>query len=79
MSEGREIVIEFVEHDSAAEAIQYLDVSKYDQAILMGGKYLTVTKADAEKLEFIGASFVYLFYHEASGRIMTVPVDGTEP
>ena len=73
--EGREIVIEFVEHASAAEALQHLDVSKHDRAILMGGKYLTVTAADAEKLEFIGASFAYLSYHEASGQIMTVPVN----
>ena len=77
--EGREIVIEFMEHGSAAEAIQYLEVSNHDRAIMMGGKHLTLTKADADKLKFVGASFAYLFYHEASGRIMTVPVDGREP
>jgi hypothetical protein len=78
-TEGREIVIEFVEHSSAAESLQYLEVSRHDRAILMGGKYLTLTNADAEKLEFVGASFAYLVYHEATGRIMTVPVDGKEP
>ena len=79
MSTGREIAIEFVEHASAVEAIQYLDVSNHNRAVLMGGKHLTLTKADAEKLEFVGASFAYLFYHEASGRIMTVPVNGRKP
>ena len=66
--EGREIVIEFVEHGSAAEALQYLDVSKHDRAILMGGKHLTLTAADAEKLEFVGASFAYLAYDGKTGR-----------
>jgi hypothetical protein len=78
-TEGREIVIEFVEHSSAAKSLQYLEISRHDRAILMGGKYLTLTKADAEKLEFVGASFAYLVYYEASERIMTVPVDGREP
>ncbi len=76
--EGHEIIIEFVEHGSAAEALQHLEVSNHDRAILMGGKHLTLTKADAEKLEFVGAVFAYLFYHEASGQIMTVPVEGRE-
>jgi hypothetical protein len=77
--EGREIVIEFMEHPSATEAIQYLEASGHDRAILMGGKHLTLTKADADKLEFVGASFAYLFYDEKTGRIMTVPVDGRKP
>lgn len=72
--EGREIVIEFIEHASAAEAIQYLEVSNHDRAILMGGKHMTLTKADADKLEFVGASFAYLAYDEKTGRIMTIPV-----
>ena len=76
--EGGEIVIEFAEHDSTAEAIQYLEVSKHDRAILMGGKHLTLTKADADKLEFVGASFAYLAYDEKTSRIMTIPV-GREP
>ena len=78
-TEGREIVIEFVEHSSAAEALQYLEVSGHYRAILMGGKYLTLTRADAEELEFVGASFAYLAYDAKTGRIMTVPVDGREP
>ncbi len=31
-TEGREIVIEFVEHSSAAESLQYLEVSRHDRA-----------------------------------------------
>ena len=69
--EGREIVIEFMEHGSAAEAIQYLEVSNHDRAILMGGKHMTLTQADADKLEFVGASFAYLAYDEKTGHIMT--------
>jgi len=72
--EGLEIVIEFMEHDSAAEALQYLEVSKHDRAILMGRKHLTLTQADAEKLEFVGAVFAYLAYDKKTRRIMTIPV-----
>jgi hypothetical protein len=71
-----EITIQAVEHDSAIEAIQYLDVSNHDRAVLLGDKYLTMTQAEAERLEASGAEFAYIHYHEPTGRIMTVPVDG---
>ena len=71
----REITIQMTEHDSAAEAIQHLDVSSDDRAVLLGGKYLTMPQAEADKLEALGAVFAYLVWHEATGRIMTIPVD----
>ena len=73
---GREIVITAVEHASAAEALQHLEVSGHDKAILVGGKYLTMTTAVAEQLEAFGAAFAYLAYREPTGQIVTIPVDG---
>ena len=45
-----EITIRATEHPSAHEALQHLEVSGDDHAILVGGKYLTVTKAEAERI-----------------------------
>jgi hypothetical protein len=71
-----DITIQAVEHESAIEAIQYLDVSNHDRAVLLNGKYLTMTQAEADRLEASGAEFAYVYFHEPTGRIMTVPVDG---
>jgi hypothetical protein len=45
------------------------------RAVLLGGKYLTMPQAEADKLESLGADFAYLVWHEATGQIMTIPVD----
>jgi hypothetical protein len=50
----REITIQATEHDSAHEAIQHLDVSGDDRAVLLGGKYLTMPQTEAEKLGEFG-------------------------
>jgi hypothetical protein len=71
----QEITVEATEHESAIEALQYLDASGDDRAIFIGGKYLTATKAEVERLETAGFEFAYLSYHEPTGRIMTVPVN----
>jgi len=42
-----EITIRATEHRSAHEALQHLDVSGDDHAILVGGKYLTLKQAEA--------------------------------
>lgn len=72
---AKEITIQATEHDSAHEAIQYLDVSADDCAVLLGGKYLTMPQADADKLESLGAKFACLVWHEPTGRIMTIPAN----
>ncbi len=59
-------------HPNAHEAIQHLSVSGDDYAISVGGMYLTVKKAEAERLEASGIPFAYLF--DRDGRIMTIPV-----
>jgi len=59
-------------HRNAHEAIQYLSVSGHDHAISVDGTYLTVAKAEADRLETSGIPFAYLF--DRVGRIMTVPV-----
>jgi hypothetical protein len=72
----RETTIVAVEHASASEAIQHLEVSNHDRAVLLDGKYLTMTQAEANRLEVSGMPFAYLVYHEPTGRIMTIPVEG---
>ena len=67
-----DITIHGTRHPNAHEAIQHLSVSPDDHAISVGGMYLTVAKAEAERLEKSGIPFAYLF--DRDGRIMTVPV-----
>ena len=67
-----EITIRATEHPTAHEAIQHLEVSGDDHAILVGGKYLTVTKAEAQRIAAAGIEFAYLVDHH--GEIMTIPV-----
>jgi hypothetical protein len=68
-----DITIRGTEHRSAHEAIQHLDVSGDDHAILIGTKYLTVTKAEAERIAAAGVEFAYLI--DQNGKIMTIPVN----
>jgi len=70
-----EIKIRAIQHASAHEAIQHLDVSSHDHAILVGGKYLTAREAEIGKIERAGIEFAYLVHHQATGRIMTIPVN----
>lgn len=67
-----DITIRGTRHQNAHEAIQHLSVSSDDHAISVGGMYLTVAQAEAERLEASGIPFAYLF--DRDGRIMTVPV-----
>jgi hypothetical protein len=77
----REITIRATEHRSAAEALQYLAASGDERGILIGAdggrrvKYLTLTQAEAERLEAAGIEFAYLSYHEPTGRIVTIPIN----
>ena len=67
-----DITIRGTYHKNAHEAIQHLSVSSDDHAISVGGMYLTVANAEAERLEASKIPFAYLF--DRDGRIMTVPV-----
>ena len=67
-----DITVRGTHHQNAHEAIQHLSVSSDDYAISVGGIYLTVAKAEAQRLEASGIPFAYLF--DRDGRIMTVPV-----
>jgi len=68
-----DITIRGTRHPNAHEAIQHLSVSGDDYAISVGGMYLTVKKAEAERLEASGIPFAYLV--DRDGRIMTIPVN----
>jgi hypothetical protein len=59
------------EHPSAHEAIQHLEVSGDDHAIFVGGKHLTVSKAEAERIASARIEFAYLVDH--LGKIVTIP------
>ena len=67
-----DITIRGTRHQNAHEAIQHLSVSGDDYAISVGGMYLTIAKAEAQRLEASSIPFAYLF--DRDGRIMTVPV-----
>ena len=66
-----DITIRGTRHPSAHEAIQHLSVSGEDRAILLGEMYLSVTNAEAQRLEASGIPFAYLL--DRDGRIITVP------
>ncbi len=68
-----EITIEATEHPSAHEAIQHLDVSGDDHAILVGDKYLTLKQAEVGRIARAGIEFAYIVDHH--GQIMTIPVN----
>jgi hypothetical protein len=68
-----EITIRATEHPNAHEAIQHLEVSGDDHAILVGNKYLTVKQAEVERIATAGVEFAYLIDHH--GTIMTIPVN----
>ena len=67
-----DITIRGTRHRTCHEAIQHLSVSGDDHAVSVGGMYLTVTKAEAERLEASKIPFAYL--SDRDGRIMAVPV-----
>ena len=70
---NHEITIRATEHPSAHEAIQDLDVSGDDHAILVGQKYLTLTQAEVERIAAAGVEFAYLV--DRDGTIMTIPIN----
>ena len=67
-----DITIRGTRHPNAHEAIQHLSVSGDDYAIMVGDMYLTVVKAEAERLAASDIPFAYLF--DRDGQIVTVPV-----
>jgi len=68
-----EITIRATEHRNAHEALQHLDVSGDDHAILVGDKHLTVTHVEMERIAAAGIEFAFLVEH--AGQIMTIPVN----
>ena len=71
--QNTEITIRATEHPSAHEAIQHLEVSGDDHAILVGSMYLTLKQAEADRIAAAGVEFAYLIDHQ--GKIMTIPVN----
>ena len=67
-----DITIRATEHPSAHEAIQHLDASSDDHAILLDGKYLSAKQVEVDRLAPAGIEFAYLVDHH--GKIMTIPV-----
>lgn len=71
--QNTEITIRATEHRNAHEALQHLEVSGDDHAILVGDKCLTLKRAEAERIAAAGIEFAYLVEHD--GQIMTIPVN----
>ena len=67
------VTIRATDHRNAHEAIQHLDVSGDDHAILVGQKYLTLKQAEVERIAAAGIEFAYLV--DRDGTIMTIPVN----
>lgn len=72
------MTIRAIEYDNASEAIQHMDAAGWGEAITIGGKYLVVEQAEANRLATAGVEFAYLHDHEmpdGSHRLITVPVN----
>lgn len=72
------IAIQGIELKTAGEALQHTEASGRGQVIHVGGKYLVVERAEADRLAEMGVFFAHVIDHEmpnGSFRIMTVPVN----
>ncbi len=72
------IQVRGIEFDNANDALQETNASGRGQVILVGGKYLVVEPAEAERLETAGLPFAHVCDHEmpdGSFRIVTIPVN----
>ncbi|MBI1904321.1 MAG: hypothetical protein HYS13_24770 [Planctomycetia bacterium] len=72
-----ELVLPSVRGRRSDEALQTRDAEGWDEAIAVGGKYLTVDDAEAWRLAEMGVEFAYLCNQElADGSfiVVTVPV-----
>jgi hypothetical protein len=66
-----EVAFWATEHESAHAALQHLDVSDADHALLVAGRYVTVTHSELEKLVEANVQFAFVIDHH--GQIMTIP------
>ena len=71
----RTIMVAGEEFRTASEAIQHANATGLDLAVLIGGKALVVSREEAERLEMVRVPFAYLYHHQESGRLVTVPVN----
>ena len=69
----KDIYIWATGHANASDALQHLDVSGDDHAILVHGKCLTLKQAELDRIAAAGIEFAYLVEH--NGKIMTIPVN----
>ena len=72
MKELRTIQFEAREHNSAHDALVELNFSG-DHAIMLWGRYFTISDAEFRRLENEGLSLTTLHHHEPTGRIISVP------
>lgn len=67
-----------IEFGTANGAIQHAEASGRGEAIAVGGKYLVVEKAEAERLAAAGVAFAYLCVHDlpdGTDRVVTIPIN----
>ena len=70
---NKEITIRATEHPNAHEALQHLEVSGDDHAVLVGNKCLTLKQDELDRIDAAGIEFAYLV--DRNGKIMTIPVN----
>ena len=70
---GSETTVRGTRHRSVHGAIQHLSVSGDDRAIMVGGMYLSITNAEADRLAASDIPFAYLY--DRDGKIVTIPVN----
>ena len=62
-------------YETKTEAVQNFEDDGWEVVILIDGLIFGTTETDAQRLETSGKHFAYLFLHETSNRLVTVPVN----
>lgn len=60
-------------HPGGFEALQHLECSSDDVAVIIDGEHYTMQRAEADRLETAGVEMAYLY--RRGGKVLTVPVN----
>ncbi len=76
---GQELEFTAVEHLSFYEALQYMEISRHNQVVLLGNRIFTMFKEQAISIAALGCKMVY-FEADAESNIVSFPLnaDGSE-
>lgn len=74
----RELIFEGIQHLTAEEAMQYLELSNHDKVLTLGGRYFSMTADQAEQVAAFGCAMAYIEQSE-DGMLLTIPVNDNGP